>query len=251
MTDAINNLYQNYDEENRLFRDKAHLPEYLTTIRYFDNLFPSNSKILDTCAGTGRYSFYLAGKGHTVTALDLVAHNVEIIKGKDKEKKISDVQVCNVLDLSRFQDNSFDVVLCMGALYHLSTAQEKLKAVSECTRVCKKNGLVVLAYLNRYAYVVSEITPGLENIGSLLSYIDDPNSLFQTSTPSEIINYAENCGLKLEYNIGVDGLSFAFRDKVNTASEGNFEKWMNFIYSTCEDQNAVAYSWHGLYFGRK
>lgn len=251
MSDALYNLYENYDEENRLFRDKAHLPEYLTTIRYFDKLFPMKSKILDTCAGTGRYSFYLAEKGHSVTALDLVPHNVEIINDKDKENRLTDIQVCNVLDLSSFQDNTYDVVLCMGALYHLSSAQEKQMAIRECTRVCKKNGIVVLAYLNKYAYVVSEIMHGLENIDNLLKYIDDRNSLFQTSTPNEIIDYAKNCGLKLEHNIGVDGLSFAFRDKINTASEENFEKWMSFIYSSCEDQNAVAYSWHGLYFGRK
>lgn len=255
MSNNINDLYENYDEENRLFRDKAHLPEYLTTTRYFDRLFSPNSKILDACAGTGRYSFYLADKGHNVTALDLVPHNIKIIKNKDKDKdkvnKLNDIQVCDVLDLSRFNDNSFDVVLCMGALYHLPTQQEKQKAISECTRVCKKEGLVVLAYLNRYAYVVSEIMPGLENINELLNYFDDENSIFQTSTPSEIIFYATNCGLKFEHNVGVDGLSFAFREKVNTASEYNFQKWMEFIYSTCEDQNAVAYSWHGLYFGRK
>lgn len=139
----------------------------------------------------------------------------------------------------------------MGALYHLSSNHDKEKAILECTRVCKKNGLVALSYLNRYAYVVSEIEPGLKNIGDLLSYIDDPNSIFQTSTPSEIIDYATNCGLELVYNIGVDGLSFAFREKVNIASEEDFKKWMNFIFLTCEDQNAVAYSWHGLYFGRK
>ena len=39
MTEQINKYYENYDEDGRLFRDKAHLPEYLTTIRYFDRLF--------------------------------------------------------------------------------------------------------------------------------------------------------------------------------------------------------------------
>ena len=82
MFEDIKAFYENYDEEGRLFRDKAHLPEYLTTIRYFDRLFAPASHILDACAGTGRYSFYLADKGHMVTACDLTGHNIDIIKSK-------------------------------------------------------------------------------------------------------------------------------------------------------------------------
>ena len=63
MTENIRSYYESYGDEGRLFRDKAHLSEYLTTIRYFEQLFKPNSYILDACAGTGRYSFYLADKG--------------------------------------------------------------------------------------------------------------------------------------------------------------------------------------------
>ncbi len=111
MSEQIKSYYENYDEEGRLFRDKAHLPEYLTTIRYFDRLFAPNSRILDACAGTGRYAFYLAEKGHIVTASDLVEHNINLIKANPNAGKLADVSVCNVLDMAQFQANSFDVVL--------------------------------------------------------------------------------------------------------------------------------------------
>ena len=78
MFERIEDFYKNYDEDGRLFRDKAHLPEYLTTIKYFDRLFAPASRVLDACAGTGVYSFYLAEKGHSVTACDLVGHNIEL-----------------------------------------------------------------------------------------------------------------------------------------------------------------------------
>lgn len=108
MYNQIRTYYEHYDEDGRLFRDNAHKVEYLTTIRYFDCLFSSGSKILDACAGTGRYSFYLAGKGHIVTACDLVEHNINIIRSKPDVDKLCEVAVCNVLDLSRFKENSFD-----------------------------------------------------------------------------------------------------------------------------------------------
>ena len=121
MSNSIRGFYENYDEDNRLFKDKAHLAEYLTTIRYFDKLFAPNSQILDACAGTGRYSFYLAENGHSVTACDLVEHNVNVIKSKPNADKLRSISTCNVLDLSQFSSNFFDAVLCMGAMYHLGT----------------------------------------------------------------------------------------------------------------------------------
>ena len=68
LTSQVKDYYKNYDEDGRLFRDKAHQLEYLTTVRYFDRLFNPESSVLDVCAGTGIYSFYLAGKGHIVTS---------------------------------------------------------------------------------------------------------------------------------------------------------------------------------------
>jgi len=140
MTQKVKNYYENYDEEGRLLRDNAHMTEYLTTVHYFDRLFTPGSRILDACAGAGRYSFYLADKGHIVTACDLVEHNVDIINANPSADKLADARVCNVLDLSGFEADGFDAVLCMGALYHLWDDAERIKAVSECIRVCKPGG---------------------------------------------------------------------------------------------------------------
>jgi 2-polyprenyl-3-methyl-5-hydroxy-6-metoxy-1,4-benzoquinol methylase len=104
MFENLNAYYENYDEDGRLFRDNAHKVEYLTTIRYFDRLFAPGSLILDACAGTGSYSFYLANKGYKVTACDIVEHNLNIMKGKPDAHKLVEISICNVLDLSRFKD---------------------------------------------------------------------------------------------------------------------------------------------------
>jgi len=40
------------------------------------------SRILDVCAGTGRYAFYLADRGHTVTACDIIEQYVNMIRSK-------------------------------------------------------------------------------------------------------------------------------------------------------------------------
>ena len=252
MSDEIKAFYENYDEDSRLFKDKAHLAEYLTTIRYFDRLFAPNSLILDACAGTGRYAFYLADKGHSVTACDLVEHNVNIIKSKPHASKLVDISTCNVLDLSQFSDNSFDVVLCMGAIYHLGSDNEKTQAIRECVRVCKPNGYVVLSYINYFAVIAAELEDGLTNLDELLTdFGDESDLIWKATTPAKMEQYATSEGLDVTHNISADGLSFILRDKVNTATDEIFEKWMDFIYKHCENPFLVGYSMHGLLIGKK
>jgi len=249
MEKEINSFYETYDEEGRLSRDKMHMVEYLTTIRYLDRLFAPCSRILDVCAGAGRYSFYLADKGHIVTACDMVEHNVNIIKSNPNADKLADISVCNALDLSRFENNSFDIVLCMGALYHLGG--NKQQAVSECVRVCKPGGIVVLAYITKTGAVLATINGDASNMDVLLKIIDDTDeSIFFNLWPHEMDDIAEKCGLERMHHIGVD-MIYPVIERLNNASDENFQKYMEFHYQICEDPSVIGASIHGLWIGRK
>ena len=253
MYENIKNYYENYDEDGRLFRDNAHKVEYLTTVRYFDSLFAPNSHILDACAGTGNYSFYLAERGHTVTACDLVPHNVDIIKSKPNANKLANISVCDVLDLSRFPDNSFDVVLCMGALYHFQTNDLREKAVKECVRVCKIDGLVVLAYITKIGAILANINADVSNMDGLLKiiYDTDDRGPFYCAYPREINDIAVNSGLERIFHIGADGIIQTIGDKINAATDENFQKYLEYHFATCEDENIIGTSIHGLWIGKK
>ena len=252
MSEKIKNYYVSYDEEGRLFRDNTHKPEYLTTVRYFDRLFNLNSKILDACAGAGRYSFYLADKGHSVTACDLSEHHVNIIKSNPSAEKLTDIRVCNVMDLSGFENNSFDVVLCMGALYHYRNDDDKRQAVSECVRVCKRGGIVALAYLTEIGCVYMELSEDAGNIEELLKYRSgELESIFVATTPNAIEGIAMGCGLEKAHNIATDGMAYAAVHKLNNASEEDFQRYMKFHYSICEAPDVVGATLHGLWIGRK
>ena len=63
--------------------------------------------------------------------------------------------------------------------------------------------------------------------------------------------YATDSGLEIAHNIGTDGISFILADKVNSASDKAFDKWMEFIYEHCEEPSILGYSMHGLLIGRK
>jgi len=63
---------EGYDEWSRLDR---HRIEYEMTRRTLDRYIQGSQKILDVGGGPGRYSIYLAGKGHRVTLVDLSARH--------------------------------------------------------------------------------------------------------------------------------------------------------------------------------
>ena len=221
-------FYESYDEEGRLFRTKAHMVEYLVTIRYFDRLFKPGSRILDACAGAGRYSFYLAEKGHAVTACDLVKHNVDIIKSNPKAGILDDIFVCNALDLSRFNENSFDIVLCMGALYHVNSDDLRQKIISESARVCKPGGIVVLAYLSA------------NKSGDFIFPTPRPefDGIFFNSVPSEIEGMAIKSGLKKLHHLSTRASSHN-EDNLNELSDEDFLMYMEHLYQNCEDEDAT------------
>lgn len=251
MSDSLNFYYENYNEDIRLSKDRVHSIEFLTTTRYFNKLFQKNSNILDACSGTGNYSFYLAENGHIVTAGDIVPHNVSIIKTKqEKNPLLKEIYTGSILDLSRFDANSFDVVLCMGALYHLSNKADQEKVMCECSRVLKPNGMLVVSYINKYASIVAHCKDSLENIYELKNK-GTPHPLFSISTPKEIETLLKDSGYSLLYNIGTDGISYMLKDKIESASQENFENWLHYHFSTCEEESTLGYSLHALCFARK
>jgi len=81
-TDYLINYYNEYDEDGRLAGNRIGIVEYLTTRRYIDPLLSDDCKIVEIGAGTGRYSAALAKEGYDVTAVELVQHNLDILKSK-------------------------------------------------------------------------------------------------------------------------------------------------------------------------
>ena len=78
--------YENYKEEDRLTTNNARKIEFITTTRVLDEVIVAESKILDCAAGTGVYAFWLADKGHDVTATDITPRHIDIINQALKTK---------------------------------------------------------------------------------------------------------------------------------------------------------------------
>ena len=111
--EILENYYSQGKENNRLTEDKAHMVEFLTTIRYIDKYLKKGDRILDIGAGTGIYSLYYAEKGYKVDATELTNANIEEFKKNIKPEMDIKLEKGNALDLSKYKDNTFDITLLL------------------------------------------------------------------------------------------------------------------------------------------
>lgn len=259
MSNEIEKYYNGYQEEIRLQKDNAHKIEFLTSIKFIKEIIPPKAKVLDACAGVGAYAFNLADCGYNITAGDIVqSHVCAMKKINDEKKTINKIVRTDVLDLSQFEDNSFDAVLCMGALYHLREEEDRKKAISECLRILKPKGIFVAAYINRYAKILKDMINGLENMDIAMQTFKKGNSsekydneAFYKTTPTEFENEIKEFNLEKLHHIGADGIGYAIADRIDGMTEKQYKTWLEYHLKTCENPNILGYSMHALYIAKK
>ena len=119
----LTDFYNNYDEDSRLTVKHGSV-EFLTTMHYIGKYIKPGDRVLEIGAGTGRYSHALARQSHTVDAVELIEHNIEVFRRNTLPGENITVVQGNALDLSAFQDNTYDITLLLGPLYHLYSRED-------------------------------------------------------------------------------------------------------------------------------
>ncbi|MBO7215702.1 MAG: class I SAM-dependent methyltransferase, partial [Clostridia bacterium] len=145
--ESLTNYYNTKDESLRLSTRHGSV-EFLTTVRYVEKYLSENHRILEIGAATGKYSHYFAQKGYEVDAIELVQHNIDVFNSLTLPEEKVTVMQGNALDLSHIKDETYDITLLLGPMYHLYTVEEQLKALSEAIRVTKPKGKIFAAYCN-------------------------------------------------------------------------------------------------------
>lgn len=252
----LDELYEQFDEDKRLNTTKAGSIEFMTTTSYIDRYLKDGMKILDIGAGTGAYSIFYADKGFRVTAVEPVKRNADIIKSRIVNSNLKiDVIQGNALDMPYLDDDSFDLVLCLGPLYHLDSDKDKLKCIEETKRVCRKNGKIFYAYLSNDMVFVTQSMLYDENYlgGPLYDHetyklVDKP---FCFMTVDHMKHIMKSSGLKEINHFAADGLSELLADRINTMNDEQFMEWFRFHMHTCEKSELLGYSNHIVYVAEK
>ncbi len=251
----LENYYGKFCEDKRLTRKHGQV-EYRTSMKYIHDYLKPGDRLLDIGAGTGRYSVALSQEGYEVDAIELVKYNLGMLKAKKSNVK---AYQGTALDLSRYQDETFDVTLLFGPMYHLFSYEDKLKALSEAKRVTKTDGVILVAYvMNDYSVLVHGFRDGHIKEALKNGKIDKN---FQTQTNiDDLYSYVRlelieklNKDLNLERIkiIAADGPADYMRPILNKMDDETFELFMQYHLSTCERQDLIGASSHTLDILRK
>jgi len=253
----IKEYYSNYEEDNRFTQDKSHRVEFITTTKYIDKYLKKGDRILEIGAGTGAYSIHYAKQGYKVDSLELVQSNIDIFQSKITSDLDINIRQGTALDLSCYEDNTFDVTLVLGPLYHLYNEEDKNKAIQEALRVTKKGGYIYIAYITNDSVILSYCLIKhhfLNNEGlydSNFKLLDNPKEIFSIFYIEEFDNMMKKYNVERITNVMTDGLSTILRQYVNDLSEEEFNVWVDYHLSTCERKDLQGYSSHMLYIGKK
>jgi len=254
----MNSFYNQIEEDVRLSRSRQGQMEYITTINYIHRFAKEGCKMLEIGAGTGRYSITLAKEGYDVTAVELVERNLEVLK-KNSEglDNIRGFQG-DALDLSRFEENTFDVTLVFGPLYHIYEENEVHKAIDEAIRVTKKDGVLLFAFLSAYAIMYDDYFQNNFVDGFKFNFTEDCKTKHfeeQLFTGYDIVEFEQLFEEKdVEYitTVAVDSvLELAEGREDFGMSEADFEAFTKYHLAICEKREMLGCSSHLLYICKK
>ena len=165
----------------------------------------------------------------------------------------------NALHLKKLEDNTFDLTLLFGPMYHLMTKEEKIQALSEAKRVTKPGGIILVAYvMNEYAVVVygiqeNHLEESVKNGTLDASYHTVPaaDSLYAFERIEDIDGYNQAVGLKREKILSPDGPANYIRPFVNQLSEESYELFVAYQLKVCERPDLIGAGAHTVDILRK
>ena len=251
----LENYYANYDEEGRLLSNHGQV-EYRTTMKYIHDIIGDGKcKILEVGAGTGRYSIALAKEGHEVDALEYTLHNLEIMNSKISG--ITNIRTCQgtALDLSRYSDESFDITLVLGPMYHMYREEDKQKVLAEAIRVTKSKGHILVAYcmneatVIRYAFIKGRIWDCVEKhmLTEDFKCISEEKDVFEMVRLEDIDELNAGFGeIERVKIISVDGAANYMRECVDAMDEKTFDMYMKYHLTICERMDLIGAADHSL-----
>lgn len=258
--DYLKEYYESRDEDSRLTSRHGSV-EYITSMKYIHECAEKcgAEKILDVGAGTGRYSVALAEEGFDVTAVELIEHNLEILKKSARGLENLASYRGNALDLSRFGDGEFDMTLLFGPMYHLYSESDKRRALAEAVRVTRRGGYVLVAYCMNEPTVVSFVfrRGGLREVleNNMLTAdwhcISEPKDVFAMVRTEEIEALDKTVPATRVKTVATDGATNYMRDTVDAMDDDTFAKWIEYHLATCERGDLLGASHHTLDILRK
>ena len=267
--EAISNHYSTGYEDTRLTggRGKLELERSRELFKRF--LPPAPAKVADIGGGTGVHSFWLAELGYEVHLVDIVPLHITIAEQKNKnleKHRLKSLSIGDARSLD-FNDNSFDAVLLLGPLYHLTKMNDRNKALSEIFRILNKNGILMAAGISRFASLLDGIRGGYLNDPDFLqivekdlsdgqhhNFTDKPEYFMDTffHHPDELKSELEDVGFTDISILGIEGPCWIMNNLTDLFDDESFKIKIFEIAKTLENEKSIiGASSHLMAIGKK
>ncbi|WP_410768733.1 class I SAM-dependent methyltransferase [Fontibacillus sp. BL9] len=145
--------YDNYGDREwtRLEKDGHGELLYQVHLDILKRYIKLTDKVLEIGAGSGRYTKDIVAMCAELTVADISSHQIEFNKSKMRELSLIDrieaYHVLDVLDMSVFEDSSFDCVVCIGGVINYLLDKEK-DGIQEILRVLKSDGVLIVGSMS-------------------------------------------------------------------------------------------------------
>lgn len=178
--DYISAFYDDYGttEWERLEKTPADRVNFFIHKHYLQKYVGAGANVLEAGAGPGRFTIELAKLCAKVTVGDISKKQLELnahyVAEAGCEGAVEARVQLDITNLSQFETNRFDAVVCYGGA--LSYVMEQAdKAVSELLRVVKPEGYVLLSVMS----LVGATRIFLEGVMSLNNFVEQIESARQ------------------------------------------------------------------------
>jgi SAM-dependent methyltransferase len=190
---------------------------------------PAPATILDVGGGPGAYAGWLASRGYAVHLVDAVPLHVEQAETAARSGPAFTVALGDARELEQ-DDDTFDAVLLLGPLYHLTERGDRVRALREARRVVRGDGPIAIALISRFVSLLDGLTSG---------YLGDPDvdriverdlregqhrnptgrvELFTTAYfhhPDDVEPELDEAGLRLEGMFGLEGPGWLLGERLD------------------------------------
>lgn len=210
--------YSDGAEVSRAEQAGAYGLEFHYTKKLLDPLVKEDSEIIELGCGGGYYGLHYAERCKSYLGIDYSPVNIAAFQSKidDMNYKNLYAQVGDATGLREIQEDSFDLVLCLGPMYHLNREGRK-KCIGECRRICRPGGIIAFAFINKTGAMAKfgasfgwdkVLTPEIDHYVLDMGTDDVNTDVFFYTMPEELEEDTKNGGLETITMAGLDFLIF-------------------------------------------
>jgi len=225
MDEEIRAYYESGAELGRLAQGYSQIEFERTKELLARHLLQAPARVLDVGGGPGVYAEWLAGQGYEVRLVDASPLNVQEAAARAQGRFAAVEGDARALDEA---DASYDAVLLLGPLYHLTERDDRLLALREACRVVRPGGVVLAAAISRFASLLDGLYGGYLTDPRFWPIVEQdladgqhrsPNAearFFTTAyfhRPEDLRVELEEAGLEVEGVLGVEGPGWLLIDR--------------------------------------